>query len=126
MDSDFEGEEQAKKGLGELKQGAQAMAAAVAKLNAERKDSAIFKWTPGREVENLIPLSAVAHAVQRLANLTPAELKELQFGTLELGRFDRYYEVIESRFNDKKILVNRNGKDVPKGRTLWGSHSSVQ
>lgn len=125
VDSDLRNSPATRKPSEFLKQGAARILDEVEKLNSERPEAALFKWTSGREVENYLPEFAVWHAVSCVWQGYESHKVELKGSELRIGQYDSYDEALEKHFIAANVVQTDN-KDAAKGRSRWGSGNKVE
>ena len=105
-----------------LKPGARKILTEISALNTNRKNSALFQATQGREIENYLPSCSIWHAIEDLWSEFSTYKNKLALEKIDLGKYKKYPEAIEEFFIREKIV---DGNGLAKGRSIWGPGNKV-
>jgi len=105
-----------------FKKGVQNIKESIDKINNQNSDSALFKYTSGRELENYFPAKAIRHAILELGKYSDQEIQTMQSATFEVGKYEHYYESINLQFVTNGLV---GGPNKAKNYSLWGENRKV-
>lgn len=110
-----------------LKKGAQRIHHEVERLNSDRRDAVMMSWTTGREIENYLPPTAVAHAVHHVwKESTADDVANLDLSSLRIDRYENVFEKLDARFIERGIVsTGKDGRARGKGYTRWTDKVSM-
>ena len=125
VDSDFKkAPDGATKDL--LKKGAAKMLTEIDLLNKSRKESGLFEYTLGREIENYLPDNILQKTLSELGTYTNDELTQLKIENFKLDQYERYFESFEKFvINAGMCFPNKDGELKAKNYTKWGENQKL-
>ncbi len=121
LDSDLKAPPNSQHPRDYLKNGASRLLDEIEGLNRERPNSAMLRWTGGREIENYLPPRAIAHALHTLCKTMGDEEKnKLDLESLVVDRYESYDDVLHRHFL-KCGIVDKDHPEKPRWRSIWAN-----